>query len=556
MFRIACQNNDNNYTIYDPRTKEFAVTNPVLELGLNKIGGLTFDIYTSHPHIDTLEKMVSILTVYRDEKIIFKGRVISTTQNLDTSVHVDCEGLLGYLNDSIKRPFNYKKSASVPGTSNHFLERLLVDHNSQVGSKKEIKKGIFGHSKPYEVDESGYRPMWELVENLISNAGGFLRTRYESDGVYLDYRGSYPNELAPQKIRTGTNVLNLTRKVSGEEMATVVIPIGKDNINIKSVNNNLDYVESTQGIAHYGRIVKMVDFPNITDKNELKTAGLEHLEKSQNLGLDFEIEAVDLNLTNDSIAAFDIGQTIEIDPPQNELSEPLMLKELTINLADLQTSTIRIGDQSSVFVDIISHNNNADRERAAAIASRKSQIYVQEDEPDELARVPQNLWIDTTDGVNTPMVWIEEAEEWQPKTDIVATIAQETAYIIKNIDIPQLEDETRVQMELQDRKVDFNFSQIKDDVSGVQDDLNEKFQEVDAYIRFIDGNIILGRLNSPFSLEIKNNRISFLQNEVEVAHISNNKLNIVSGEFLNMLKIGSFAFFANASGSLSLERVK
>ncbi len=548
MFKIICETATGNYTIYDPRSDEFVVSQPVLDLGLNKIDGLTFAMSTSHPHVEKIEKMSSVMAVYRNDDVIFRGRVIATTQNIDTTVNVDCEGLLGYLNDTIKRPFSYKKTATVAGTSNHYLQRLLVDHNSQVSKNShKIKEGTFGHSKSYETKETGYKSMWSLVESLVDAVGGYIRTRYENDGVYIDYRGSFPDANATQKIIVGENVLNMSRKASGDELATAVIPIGKDNLDIKSINGGLDYVQDTNGVSQYGFICRQVDFPNISDKTALRNAGREYLETSAKLAVNYEIEAIDLNLTDAEIEAFKISQNVQVESPNEDFNDTLMLKEMSINLADLQSSTIKVGDQSNVFVDIIQRNTHAAQERAEAIANNKSQVFIQMEAPSEIYEEAQNLWINTTNGANTPMQWVEDDSDpeettgiWEPVTDRIATEANRLSAQIIDVYLPDLEEQMNVEMATQKEEISFNFS---------------KLEEIDAYIKFINGNIELGRTDSPIKLIIRNNRISFSQNNVEVAFISDNKLNIINGEFLNSLKIGDFAFNVKTNGGLSLERI-
>jgi hypothetical protein len=548
MFKIIYETATGNYTIYDPRSDEFAVSQPILDLGLNKIDGLTFAMSTSHPYVEKIEKMSSVMAVYRNDDVIFRGRVIATTQNIDTTVDVDCEGLLGYLNDTIKRPFLYKKSATVAGTSNHYLQRLLVDHNSQVSKNShKIKEGTFDHSKSYETKETGHKTMWELVEGLVGAAGGYIRTRYEDDGVYIDYRGSFPDADAAQKIVVGENVLRMSRKASGDELATAVIPIGKDNLDIKSINGGLDYVQDTDGISQYGFICRQVDFPNISDKTDLRNAGREYLETSAKLAVNYEIEAIDLNLTDAEIEAFKISQNIQVESPNEDFNDTLMLKEMSINLADLQSSTIKVGDQSNVFVDIIQRNTHAAQERAEAIANNKSQVFIQMEAPSEIYEEAQNLWINTKDGANTPMQWVEDDSDpeettgiWAPVTDQVASNADRLSTQIFDIYLPELEEQMSVEMTAQKEEISFNFS---------------KLEEIDAYIKFINGNIELGQIDSPIKLIIRNNRISFSQNNIEVAFISDNKLNIINGEFLNSLKIGNFAFNVKADGGLSLERI-
>ena len=94
--------------------------------------------------------------------------------------------------------------------------------------------------------------------------------------------------------------------------------------------------------------------------------------------------------------------------------------------------------------------------------------------------------------------------------------------------------------------IDFLFH-----VGDLANNTDAQFQEINKYIRFEDGNIILGEVGNEITLKIENDRIGFLQNGAEVAYFSNRKLYIVDGEFLGTLKLGNYAFEPQEDGSLT-----
>ena len=83
-----------------------------------------------------------------------------------------------------------------------------------------------------------------------------------------------------------------------------------------------------------------------------------------------------------------------------------------------------------------------------------------------------------------------------------------------------------------------------------------QFNNIIRYIRFVDGDIILGEVNNSLMLKISNDKFSFLQNGIEVAYMTDNKLYITDGEFLNSLQLGNFAFYPRSSGNLSFKKIK
>lgn len=105
---------------------------------------------------------------------------------------------------------------------------------------------------------------------------------------------------------------------------------------------------------------------------------------------------------------------------------------------------------------------------------------------------------------------------------------------------------------------EMKFTSATEAIDNVNKDLQDKYKERTSYIRFVDGNIVLGKSDSNILLVLKNNRISFVQGSEtgpEIAYISNNILYITEGEFLTQLRIGKFGFIPGANGNLSFKKV-
>ena len=98
----------------------------------------------------------------------------------------------------------------------------------------------------------------------------------------------------------------------------------------------------------------------------------------------------------------------------------------------------------------------------------------------------------------------------------------------------------------------FKFTEVWEKITDVEDVSNTNYRELVKYIRFVDGSIVLGEEESPFKLQITNERISFLQEDSEVAYINNNKLFINDAQFVNSLKIGNWEYIIEQDGGLSL----
>ena len=105
---------------------------------------------------------------------------------------------------------------------------------------------------------------------------------------------------------------------------------------------------------------------------------------------------------------------------------------------------------------------------------------------------------------------------------------------------------------------DFKFTETSKAIDEVDKDLQDKYNERTSYIRFEDGNIVLGRSGSEILLIQRNDRISFVRNvkdQPEVAWFADDILHVTDGEFTVQLGIGKFGFRPGAKGNLSFKKV-
>lgn len=117
--------------------------------------------------------------------------------------------------------------------------------------------------------------------------------------------------------------------------------------------------------------------------------------------------------------------------------------------------------------------------------------------------------------------------------------------------------QTEVSTEFTQTNNAFNmgFTTLDGKIAGVDADTSAEFTEIYKYIRFVDGDIILGEAGNQITLKIENDRIGFWQGTTEVAYFSNNKLTVTDGNFNTSLQIGNFAFKPRTNGSLAFSKV-
>lgn len=81
-----------SHLIYSDAIESLKIIQPKMNLELNKTGSFEFVIYPQHPYYDVLRKMKSIITVYQDDFMIFRGRILNDELGFHDEKQVFCEG--------------------------------------------------------------------------------------------------------------------------------------------------------------------------------------------------------------------------------------------------------------------------------------------------------------------------------------------------------------------------------------------------------------------------------------------------------------------------------
>lgn len=375
MYKITADNN----AIWSPGYDKRKLVSPKLSLETNKIGSLSFTIYPTHPNYDSLVKMQSIVTVYQDEEVLFKGRIFSDKADFRKAKKVEVEGLLGYFNDSTVRPYSYQGSVS------GYLEFLITQHNNQEPEYKQFKLGIITVTDPNDYitrASSDYPQTWdEIDDKLIKLLGGYIVIRYEEDGNYIDYLEDFIS-VSPQKIEYAVNLLDLDNEVKADNLATCIVPLGASirddegnstRVTIASVNNGVDYIYDPVAEAIYGRISKVVTWDDVTEPSNLLTKANAYLKTAILLEGTLNIKAVDLHLSDDQIKAFRIGQYIPVYSVPHEIDENMLLNSFSLDLSNPASFSFSLGRTKTSFVDT-QFSNNRTSEKAIQASKKLSGI--------------------------------------------------------------------------------------------------------------------------------------------------------------------------------------
>ena len=146
------------------------------------------------------------------------------------------------------------------------------------------------------------------------------------------------------------------------------------------------------------------------------------------------------------------------------------------------------------------------------------------------------------------------AEIYKSSESIVAKVEGET---VTQEDFNTFSTLVRNILAMDENGTTMLFETINAAIAEVDGKQQSNYSNILKYIRFTDGNIILGESGNAVTLTLENDKISFKQNGVVVAYLSDDKLYINNAEVKagGTLQLGNFAFVPRDDGSLSFLKV-
>lgn len=352
----------NGKSIYQPMDDTLSLFSPKLTLEMGKAGSLQFSIPPSNKYYHSLQQLTTVITAEMDDIEIFRGRVLTNTRNFNNIRTIYCEGDLAYLVDSVQKGEKYE------GKVHDLFRRIIAAHNARVEAAKRFTVGkitvenrdvvIAGQSAEIEDAETGkfdykqiainsiadeWQTSFDYIEScLINYVGGYLRTRRSGNTTYIDYLKDY-DSTAVQEIEFGKNMLDLTEEVSAEDVFTVLIPLGDENLTIASVNNGSDELVDAAAVARYGRIVKTHVFDSVTSPSTLLENGKRYLASNVNVPITITVKAVDMHLVDPNTSGIFIGDKVHVNSVPHDLVGYLTCTRIEYDMENPANNTYTFG---------------------------------------------------------------------------------------------------------------------------------------------------------------------------------------------------------------------
>jgi hypothetical protein len=355
-----------NTLLYQPNIEELVIENPNLQFTVNTSGIFDFTIRPINPCYSLIKKMKSIVEVYDNNNLIYRGRVLNDTLGIDKERKIECEGELSYLNDSIFRAYDFR------GPIADLLKKIIDSHNSQVGATKRFELGNVTVTDPKNyIDCSSIeaKKSWSIIEEeLISVLGGYINLKRVNGKNYIDYLADSGLETK-QKIELGQNLLDFTRVSRGDKMITGIIPYGAKlknekgeetdiRMDIKSVNNGVDYLINNTAKNEYDIILDTKVWNDITTPEQLKSAAQKYLDSHAVFNNITSIKAIDLNMLDRDIEKLKFFHYVTIVTKEHDFEQKVLIRKQSLDLLNVQNNVIEV---ESSFDSLTSKQHQADK---------------------------------------------------------------------------------------------------------------------------------------------------------------------------------------------------
>lgn len=540
------------------------IVNAKIIEGINSINSFSFSLLPNNPRFNELFAYSTEILVnnVKTLKKVFHGRIVKTKASMEMdgsfSKTIDCEERIGYLRDTLmdylpEQYWNVKNTTyNVDGDINKrgVIEYVLNIHNSKQPEEKRI---YIGNITITDTENRLYFGMQQqknafdtLKEKLIANLGGEISLREENGKLYLDYSDEI-GEVKKTKIALRKNLQKLSKESDPTSFITRFYPLGNkikkmitesdgslreietdERITCADANNGIPYIDDEVGIKNYGIIEGYKIFDHVVYPATLLNHGKAYLATNNKIKQKYIVTALDLSLIGLDIDTYEVGNYY---PTENSLvgtNDILRIIKKTTDLNHPETSQLEIGDKYATLSELQLKRENALKEQFN----------------ETIATVENNANYNIVKSERYLSSLINQF------SDRIEQLIKET--VISKNDFETYKKTVSTQFSQTKNSFDYTFKTLQETIKDLNGVVSTNQNELVKYIRFEDGNIILGIIGNEILLKESHDRISFLQNNIEVAYFSNNKLFVTNAEFTNGLKIFDITFTKEPNGSVTI----
>lgn len=426
----------------------------------------------------------------------------------------------------------------------------LVAFGATIGGYKIGEHKLYSGVKETPTNTARGVYMDDDGQFALGDSANFLR-------FFQDTDGKYKLELAANAIKLGTSGKDLEETI--ENIETGSVDIGGRNylMYTSSLEFDNEIEQNQNGLSSYLDSSKLADdqlgvkytYTGQTDNDGLCIPLVSEgcLSETTKLTLSFRYRG----------SITDPGKFVLLQKTGDVLPSATLDKELVASETEWQdyecTFDMINPNPGNCYMLLFLCDDGTKYQSTDWIEIKRKSLKLEKGTmPTDWSPSPEEVYGDTI-SVKTEIEHNYRTEIQNTQGQIMQTVSDN--YTAKN-EFEEYKGIAETQFTQTPESFDFLFSQsnTKNTVDKIASDLNvtnENVSKFNKYIRFVDGDIILGDEENPLILKIENERISFIQNNTPVAYFSDNKLYVTNVEATTRLDLGRFSFAPRQSGNLS-----
>lgn len=553
---------------YHPNLSKLAITQAQVSEDAENIDSLTLSAPHSHPYLNAIKPMASVIVCKKGETTVFEGRALDDGSDFYNTHTWMCESCLAYLKDSVQPPFSYQ------GTLSGLLEQFIAVHNASVEEQKQFTIGnvtVTDENDYISYSNSEYSVTLDAIrEKLINTHGGYLQVRYDGDIKYLDYLADF-NTSSVQTVEFGKNLLDVKITRDHTERVTALIPLGAkktetdedgneteldERVDITAVNDGENYIYDADAVKEIGWIWASETWEDVTlPSNLLQKA------KSRLSDLVKGVTSMELTIVDESDADADIGD-IRARMYVKCLSKPhgidgtYLCVSRTRDYLNPSGNTITIGASGVTLTSASakqSQNISALEDDLLGQTGKIETAVSKANSADQTAAEALDKASGFEEDISALQVNVQECYSEITKTaEQITSSVRETYATRSELETIQQDFQTSITETSTEIRMDFTSR-----VDTVSNQVSTNQALLEEYIRFKGALIELGKVGNAFTAELSNEELAFKEDGQTIAYISNQSLVITNAEIRYKLSLGTedrgwFDFIPRSTGNLSI----
>lgn len=388
--------------VFDSRLEKYDLAGLKVTTGLNVGGTAEIVMPSGHPAYNYFTSYKTIVTIYRDSALLFRGRALYTAETSTRQRTVICEGELCFLRDTINRPYLYEASPR------SCFVTIIGAHNKATDPEKMFQVGEVTVTDPNDyirLESEGAETTLDTLNKLLERCGGYLQFTEDDEGRRVINWLSTLDRQSGQYIEFGENLLDFSSTgANTTSLATGVVPYGardsttKKRLTIESVNGGKDYILDAEAVAARGTILATANWDDVTEPANLLKKARAWLNENKMFITSLNLTALDLSYLDKDLDSFTVGDMIRVISVPHGVDEYFQLTKKTEDLLNPARSRVTLGkeiqsltgadvggdNKSQHEIDSIKVNYNTDigkitSDVETSVLEKASTIYLPQD---------------------------------------------------------------------------------------------------------------------------------------------------------------------------------